>query len=112
MRLKRPIVPLLMFACLVAGLSATASGQYRFDNWTTDTGLLHNSVHTILQTRDGYLWLVTPDGLVRYDGVRFTIFNKGNTPGIRVSRPWMMHEDQEGNLWIGARDGGGLVCYR
>ena len=44
MSLKTSIVTLLMLACLMAGLSATVVGQYRFDNWTTDTGLRHNTI--------------------------------------------------------------------
>jgi len=47
-----------------------AVAEYRFDVWTTDSGLPQNSISTILQSRDGYLWLSTLDGLVRFDGVR------------------------------------------
>src|ERR1051326_5524883 len=112
MNLKRPIVTLFALASLMVSLSATASGQYHFDNWTTDTGLWHNTIKDILQTRDGYLWLATSDGLARYDGVRFTVFHKGNTPGIGASRLSVLYEDREGNLWIGASDGGGLIRYR
>ncbi|MBA4121932.1 MAG: hypothetical protein H0X72_05660 [Acidobacteria bacterium] len=54
----------------------TAQAQYRFDSWTADNGLPQNSVYSIQQTPDGYLWLTTLDGLVRFDGVKFTVFNK------------------------------------
>ena len=50
--------------------------QYRFDYWTADNGLPQNSVRDIVQTRDGYLWPATFDGLVRFDGVRFTVFSR------------------------------------
>ena len=57
---------------LSLGLWVTpAHAQYRFDYWTTDNGLPQNQVSAITQTPDGYLWLATNDGLVRYDGVRF-----------------------------------------
>jgi ligand-binding sensor domain-containing protein len=61
---------------LLASLSFTgaAFAQYRFDHWTADNGLPQNSVRDIVQTRDGYLWLTTFDGLMRFDGVRFTVF--------------------------------------
>src|SRR5438045_3012156 len=52
-----------------------SDAQYHFDVWTTDNGLPQNSVSAILQGRDGFLWFTTNDGLVRYDGVRFTVFN-------------------------------------
>src|SRR5262245_60821368 len=63
-----------------------AHAQYRFDHWTADNGLPQNSVRDILQTQDGYLWFTTFDGLVRFDGVRFTVFNKSNSPGITINR--------------------------
>jgi ligand-binding sensor domain-containing protein len=64
----------------------TVTAQYRFDSWTTDKGLPQNSVRSIIQTRDGYLWLTTFDGLVRFDGVRFTVFDKSNTRGLSTNR--------------------------
>src|SRR5262249_9556951 len=73
-----------LFLCVV--VPPVAHAQYRFDSWTTDNGLPQNSVRAILQTRDGYLWLATSDGLVRFDGVRFTIFNKGSSAGINSNR--------------------------
>ncbi|MEW6207729.1 MAG: two-component regulator propeller domain-containing protein [Acidobacteriota bacterium] len=90
---------------------AKTSDAYRFDAWTADTGLPQNSVYSILQTRDGYLWFTTLDGLVRYDGVRFTVFNKGNSRGIESNRFNSLLEDREGNLWIGTEDGG-LTRYK
>ncbi len=92
-----------------AGLP-TVSAQYRFDHWTTDNGLPQNSVSMLVQTRDGYLWLATSDGVVRFDGVRFTVFNKGNTPGITSNRSSYLFEDRQGALWIGTEDGG-LIRY-
>ncbi len=99
-----------LWLCLLAG-SATAQAHYRFDNWTTHNGLPQNSVLAITQTRDGYLWLATLDGLVRYDGVRFTIFDKSNTKGLTTNRCYSLFEDAAGALWIGTEDGG-LMRYR
>src|SRR5450432_2827496 len=67
-----------------------ATSQYRFDVWTADDGLPQNIVRGIRQSADGYLWLATLDGLARFDGVRFTTFNKSNTPGIASNRFRMM----------------------
>jgi ligand-binding sensor domain-containing protein/signal transduction histidine kinase len=100
----------LLLCHLLAGLSLNASPQYRFDNWNTDSGLPQNSVYSILQTRDGYLWLTTLDGLVRYDGVRFTVFNSSNTPALNSNRCKTLFEDAKGQLWIGTEDG--LTRYR
>src|SRR5262249_47962507 len=90
---------------------ATASGQYHFDALTTDNGLPQNTVQTIRQTRDGYLWIATSDGLVRFDGVRFTVFNSGNTDVIESNRFYCLYEDDHGALWVATEDGGIIRYY-
>ncbi|MBL8205169.1 MAG: hypothetical protein JNM09_13125 [Blastocatellia bacterium] len=80
--------------------------QYRFDHWSADDGLPQNSVRDIVQTRDGYLWLTTLDGLVRFDGVRFTVFNKSNSPGIVSNRFVALYEDGQGDLWASTETSG------
>lgn len=57
--------------------------QYVQEIWQAKEGLPQNSVQTIVQTRDGYVWLGTQDGLARFDGVHFTVFNKENTLQIK-----------------------------
>ena len=92
--------------CLMLSLSHTSvSAQYRFDSWTTDNGLPQNSVFSIQQTSDGYLWLTTFDGLVRFDGVRFAVFNKGNSKGIASNRLLALLPDGD-TLWLGTEDSG------
>src|SRR4051812_4684136 len=94
-------------ALLVLNLcTTTARAQYRFDHWTADNGLPQNSVFGIVQTRDGYLWLATVDGLARFDGARFTIFNKSNSPGIINNRFVSLFEDGRGDLWAGTEESG------
>ena len=92
-----------LFACIATLVAAfacpSALAQYRFDHWTADNGLPQNSVRDILQTRDGYLWFTTFDGLVRFDGVRFTVFNKSNSPGLPGNRFVDLFEDRNGDLW-------------
>ena len=86
------------------------SAQYRFDSWTTDNGLPQVSVNSILQTRDGFLWLTTFGGLARYDGLRFEVFNSGNSDGLKSSRLLNLYETQSGELWI-TIEGRGIVRY-
>ena len=90
---------------------SNVSAQHQFDSWNTDQGLPQNDVQAILQTREGYLWLTTSDGLVRFDGVRFTVFNKGNTKGFHSNRLTVLYEGRDGSLWIGTEDRG-LIRYR
>lgn len=77
-----------------------AAAAYRIDVWNTDNGLPQNSVYSIVQTHDGYLWLTTLDGLVRHDGAHFKVFNRSNTKGLNTNRLVELAKDSEGNLWI------------
>jgi ligand-binding sensor domain-containing protein/signal transduction histidine kinase len=73
-------------------------------SWDTEAGLPQNTVNVIKQTRDGYLWLGTKDGLARFDGVRFTPF--GLHEGLQSVEVQALHEDRNGTLWIGTGGGG------
>jgi len=84
--------------------------QYVHDVWTSDNGLPQNSIFAIVQTRDGYLWFGTNEGVARFDGIHFTVFDSVNTPGIKHNYVPTLFEDKEGNLWIGTQ--GGLTRYR
>jgi signal transduction histidine kinase/ligand-binding sensor domain-containing protein len=101
----------LSILSLILLRGATTAAQYRFESWTADDGLPQNSVRSIIQTRDGYLWLTTFDGLVRFDGVRFTVFDKSNTKGLSTNRFTSLYEDRDGMLWAGTGDGG-VTLYR
>lgn len=80
--------------------------QYVHDVWTTDNGLPENGVNSILQTRDGYIWIATWDGLARFDGVRFAVFNKKNTPILGNNLFTSLFEGRDGTLWIGSLGAG------
>lgn len=81
------------------------SSEYRVDRWQTEDGLPGNEVTTLLQTRDGYLWVGTSSGLARFDGFKFTNF--GELDGLKNNRILCLLEDRGGRLWVGT-DGGGL----
>jgi signal transduction histidine kinase/ligand-binding sensor domain-containing protein len=99
---------LLLFSARPIDLHA----QYRVDVWTTASGLPQNTVYSILQTRDGYVWFTTLDGLVRFDGVRFVVYTRENGGGgITSNRFTALHEGKDGTLWAGTEDGG-LTRYR
>ncbi|MGH9841277.1 MAG: sensor histidine kinase [Blastocatellia bacterium] len=104
-------MPALALLCL-AFAPSRALAQYRLDHWTADTGLPQNIIRAIHQTPDGYLWLATLDGLVRFDGVRFTVFNRSNSPGINSNRFIALYEDREGALWLGTENGGVTRYHR
>jgi ligand-binding sensor domain-containing protein/signal transduction histidine kinase len=95
-------------ACL--GGAADLGGQYSIDTWGTEQGLLPDgSVIAMTQTHDGYLWLGTLNGLVRFDGFRFTTFDESNTPKLQSIRIVRLFEDSQSNLWVGTETAGAAV---
>jgi len=75
-------------------------------SWSTEEGLPQASVQAILQGRDGFLWLATEGGAVRYDGVSFRVYNHGTDPVSFVSNDvTSLVEDRAGNVWLGTADG-------
>ena len=99
---------LLLAARLCAGEPAATAGPMSFnvDVWSTEEHLPQSSVIAMTQTRDGYLWLGTMNGLVRFDGSSFTIFNVNNTTNLPSDKIVFLYEDRETNLWVGTLDAG------
>ncbi len=75
--------------------------QAILERWTYRDGLPHNTVHRVLASRGGYLWIGTQEGLVRFDGVRFKTFAQRDTPGLGNNQINALLEDQEGAIWVG-----------
>jgi signal transduction histidine kinase/ligand-binding sensor domain-containing protein/DNA-binding response OmpR family regulator len=73
--------------------------------WTVKDGLPVNSVGTIIQDHAGYVWLATFDGLVRFDGVRFTVFNSANSDELPSNRIIGLKEARDGTLWLSTEQG-------
>jgi PAS domain S-box-containing protein len=74
--------------------------HYILQVWRIEDGLPQNTVNAFAQTPDGYLWMGTYDGLVRFDGIGFTVFDAGNTPELKSSRIVNLFVDHNGALWI------------
>jgi len=86
--------------------------------WQAAQGLPQNTVLSLAQTPDGYLWFGTEEGLVRFDGVRFTTLDKLNS-GLPNNEITALRVDRKGSLWIGMADGnlvrfahGAFTSYR
>jgi signal transduction histidine kinase/ligand-binding sensor domain-containing protein len=100
---------LLAFFLLLPVVSPCRA-QYRSEVWTADAGLPQNIMRGVGQTPDKYLWIATLDGLARFDGVHFTVFNKSNTPGIVSNRFESLHNGENGDLWL-STEGGRITRY-
>jgi signal transduction histidine kinase/ligand-binding sensor domain-containing protein len=99
------ILWVLLFGFRLSGETSPSVSDYSFDVWQTEQGLPQDSVTAIVQSRDGYLWLGTYNGLVRFDGVKFKIFDTSNTPELGDGRITSLFEDADGTLWIGHEAG-------
>ena len=82
-----------------------APSQYVQDAWQTGQGLPQNSALSVAQTPDRYLWVGTQEGLARFDGARFVIFDRRNTPQINSNLIPALCADSRGRLWIGTGAG-------
>lgn len=104
------IIPLVLI--LISPFAKAYQSDFKFERFTINNGLSNNSVNCILQTKDGYLWIATKDGLNRYDGQTFKIFKKN--PSVKNALPenyiMFLYEDRKQNLWIGTW-GFGLCKY-
>ncbi|TNE72863.1 hypothetical protein EP331_06240 [bacterium] len=85
--------------------SSPDNQHFVITNWNMANGLPQSSINDIIQTKDGYIWLATFGGLVRFDGVSFTTFDRTNTKGMRSDRINDMYEDKSGYIWLSSENG-------
>ncbi len=90
---------------MTASGAAAQSHDYLIDVWDADRGLPSSLVTSVAQTHDGYLWAATQNGLVRFDGQRFVLFDPDNTPPLQHARVEHLFVDALGTLWINTYDG-------
>ena len=89
------------------GWGAPASAQqFHIQNWHIEDGLPDGHITALAQTPNGYLWVGTPGGLARFDGIRFKVFKAEGTPGLSDSGIAALLAGTKGRLWIGTADGG------
>ena len=81
----------------------TPLAEYGRQSWVMENGLPQNSVHALVQTRDGFLWLGTEAGLVRFDGIAFTVFD--HSPELPSGDIRSLLETPDGTLWVGTAGG-------
>jgi signal transduction histidine kinase/ligand-binding sensor domain-containing protein/DNA-binding response OmpR family regulator len=115
--LRRPAVLALAAAGILLARPSPALDpaksipQYVHESWQTEQGLPQNSVWALTQSVDGYLWIGTQEGLVRYDGARFTVYDARNHPAMGQSDVQALDRDPRGGVWVGTI-GGGVLLFR
>ena len=102
------LTALLLAGSLRAATPSNGLPGYSSRVWHIQDGLPEDTIQALAQTRDGYLWIGTSGGLVRFDGVRFTVFSRENTPAFRENSVSALLTAKDGALWVGTQGGGVL----
>jgi len=106
---KRAAVALgVVLACCRCAVALNPSfdiNQYAHKSWTIREGFFKGAIYSIAQTPDGYLWLGTEFGLVRFDGVRFTQWQPPSGDRLPNTAIWKLLVTRNGRLWIGTAAG-------
>lgn len=79
--------------------------------YTGDNGLISNNITSAIQDKSGFIWATTYNGIMRFDGIKVDVFDRGNIPFLTTDAFYKVYEDQEGTLWF-ASQGNGLVVYK
>jgi signal transduction histidine kinase/ligand-binding sensor domain-containing protein len=93
----------------VLGLDSSMSlTQYAHRIWGQEEGLQQPTIYSILQSRDGFLWLGTQDSLIRFDGIHFREFENAAEAGLQRTLIRSLAEDTDGNLWVASLGSGAV----
>lgn len=101
------VMILLLPFCVYAQPEELHKKKLVFDQLQEELSLSQSSINCILQDSEGYLWIGTWSGLIRYDGYTTTVFHSENQPGkLQSNKILTLYEDRSGFLWIGTHMGG------
>src|SRR5215471_15200539 len=98
----------IIFIILIGMFATAVHGQLlRFDHFTTQEGLSQSNVNCVYQDSRGFIWIGTRNGLNRFDGYKFVVYNKDPKDSFSLSDDFVtdVAEDKSGNLWIATKDG-------
>ncbi len=79
--------------------------QYVHHSWSTGEGLPQSTGLSLARARDGFLWVGTEEGIARFDGTSFVVFNRKNTPGLPHNLAYSLVGARDGSLWVGTAAG-------
>ena len=104
-----PLWWLRLCGCLLVFFGGQVAAQLNLplshQAWSTEEGLPDASVHQVIQSRVGYLWIATENGAARFDGSTFQVFRHSTEPAFTSDDVSSVAEDSAGDLWFGTADG-------
>ena len=105
MKGNRFLKSFILFSFILGAYIGFSQGDYRFNNYTISNGLSQSFVTTIIQDQNNSLWIGTQDGLNRFDGKTFEVFNQDETPGLESTNFQCSARTPDGRLWFGTASG-------
>lgn len=102
---KSVYILFLVVLNLILGKDVT---DFKIEHLSIEQGLSQNTVRSIIQDKQGFLWFATEDGLNRYDGYRLKVYrhNPLDTNSISDNFIWILYENKKGEIWVGTNNGG------
>lgn len=99
---------LIISSQLIAQQNSYNQYPIEFNHYTTEEGLVHNSVNCIAQDTIGFLWIGSNTGVERFDGYNFTVYKpqKDDINSLKGTIIWALYNDSDNTLWVGAFAGG------
>jgi len=95
-----------IFSTTLFGFLPVTLNQYNFRVYEKEDGLPQNTVQSFIQDKKGYMWIGTQEGLAKFDGKNFKIFNRSNNPDFKHNSISSLFVDKDGVLWAGTYNGG------
>ena len=106
------LVRAVLIAAVAAAQASAPSGRYTVVTWTTEQGLPTNAISDVEQTRDGYVWFASFEGVTRFDGVAFRTFGRADLPGVDRAEFTALAAGADGSLWAFGRPPGVLRFHQ
>lgn len=104
---KNLIISIILFLISISVPTLSHASELMFSNMITSDGLSQTSINSIYQDSSDYIWIGTKNGLNKYNGFEFEIYNKGFSEKRNIvdSQITCLNEDLNNNLWVGTQDG-------
>lgn len=103
---------LLALLPMLPAISGPGGPHYTVTGWNTENGLPHPLVHVVAQDRNGFLWAGTWEGVVRFNGRSFTLFDRQNTPGVEFAGVFSILPEDDGGVLFGTARAGVFRYYQ
>lgn len=79
--------------------------------WSGENGLISNNITSAIQSTEGFIWITTYNGIMRFDGKRIIVYDRSTLPFLETDAFYRVYEDSGGTLWF-ASQGSGITIYR